>query len=199
MEPDPVQGVARGQHIPADVDPSFAEQGGDEVGKRRKIARGANAALGRDDWQRVPIDQRLESVDHRAANARETAAETEQLEQDHQSDDVARERFSEPARMRQDQVALEFGQPVARDSRVGEKPEAGVDPVDGLAARDDPLDRGGRGVDPLHARLVEARLGALPQAAQGRKVDSGGVERKHRRRSARIPALRTGAAMETGK
>jgi hypothetical protein len=54
--------------------------------------------------------------------------------------------------MRQDQIGLKLGEPIVGDARVGEQPEAGVDAVDGLAARDDPIDRGCRIGNALYGR-----------------------------------------------
>jgi hypothetical protein len=47
----------------------MAHQRGDQVGKRRQVARCADAALARDQRHRVAVEQRLERVDDQLAHA----------------------------------------------------------------------------------------------------------------------------------
>src|SRR5256885_15630185 len=89
---------------------------------------------------------------------------------------MARQRVAEPGAVRKDEVGLKLGKAVGRDARIGEHAEAGIDAVDRLAASDDALDRGGGAGDALHRGVVETRLGAGPQLAQGREVDVRRVE-----------------------
>ena len=144
--------------------------------ERGEVARRSDAALARDDRHRVAVEQALKRFDDDWADARITAAKAEQLEDDHQPDDVARQRLAEPGAVRQDQVALQIGQPFVGDARVGEQSEAGVDSVDRVAAGDDAFDRRGGGRDALHRRVVEGCGFALPKLAQGRELDRFGVE-----------------------
>ena len=126
------------------------------------------------------------------------AAEAEQFQHNHQPDDMARQRFAEPAAVRQDQIALQLGQPIVGDARVGEQPEAGVDAVDRVAAGDDPLDRSGGRRDALHRRVVEAGGLAVPELAQYGQINGGRIEGEH---GVRLPDLRVaaqGGAMLTG-
>ncbi len=154
------------------------------MGERRQIARGANAALARDDRHGIVIDQRLERVDDREPDARIAAAETEQLEDDHQPDDVARQRFAEAATVREDEIALQLSQPVGGNAGVGEQAEAGVDAIDGLSAGDDPFDRRGGGGDAIQAGGVESRVGAAPQLAERCEIDGFRIQLQ--------PTLRSG-------
>ena len=71
------------------------------------------------------------------------ATEAEQLQHDHQPDDVARERVAEPGAVRKDEVGLELGKTLVGDARVRQQAEAGVDAVNRLAARNDAVDRSG--------------------------------------------------------
>ena len=138
----------RGGHdVAGEVDAAFAHQRGDHVRERGEVARGADAALRRDDRHGVGVEQMLERVDDGAADPAVAAAEADQLEQDHHADGVARERVAEAAAVAEDQVALELAKLVGGDAGLGEQAEAGVDAVDGLAAGDDAVDRGGGGVD----------------------------------------------------
>ena len=134
--------------------------------ERREVARRADAALRRDERHGVAVEQRLERVDDLRPNARIAAAEAEQLEQDHQPRDVARQRVAETGAVRQDQVGLELGQAVVGNARVGEQAEAGVDAIDRLARGDDALDRGGGGGDALHRRVVERAAAPEPELAE---------------------------------
>ena len=108
-----------GRTLAGEVDPALAHQRGDQMGERGEVARRADAALRRDHRHGVAIEQGLERVDHDAADARMAAAEPEQLQHDHQPDDMARQRVAEPAAVRQDQVALQFGQPCRRGCASG--------------------------------------------------------------------------------
>ena len=134
------QRVGRAHHLPADIDRAIAHQRCRHVRKRREVARRADASLRRDQRHGVTIEQRLERVDDFAANAGVAAAEADQLENDHQPGDVARQRIAEAGAMRQDQVGLQLRQPMRGDSRVGEDAEACVDAIDGVAVRDDAVD-----------------------------------------------------------
>ncbi len=74
--------------------------------------------------------------------------------------------------MAENEIALERVEIAARDGRVGEKPEAGVHAIDGVAAGNDVLDRLGALVDARkrlrrngqgHRRLVDAAQGRQRQ------------------------------------
>src|SRR5215208_3470713 len=93
-------------------------------------------------------------------------AEAEQLEDDHQSRDVTRQRFPEAGAVRQDQVGLEFGKAIIGNASVREQAEASVDAIDGLARGDDAIDRNGSVGNTLHGGVVEAPIGTLPELAQ---------------------------------
>ena len=94
------------------------------------------------------------------------AAETKQLQNDHQPRDVARKRIAEAGAVRKDEICLKLGQALVRDARVGEEAEAGIDAVDGLAACDDALDRARGFGDAGHRGFVEPGLGSRPELPQ---------------------------------
>ena len=107
------------------------------------------------------------------------AAKAEQLEDDHQPRDVARQRVAEARAVRQDEVALQLGEAVVGDAGVGEEAETGVHAVDRLAPGDDPLDRGGGGWRCAawnSGRDARQRRSRVPQR---REVDCGGIELEH--------------------
>ena len=173
LEAEPLERGGGGHHLARQIDPPIADQRRDQVRKRREIAARADAALRRNQRHGVGVEQPLQRLDDERPNARMTAAKTEQLEDDHQPHDVARERIAEAGTVRQDEVGLQLGQPVVRDARVGEQAEAGIDAVDRLAAGNDALDRRGR----VARRAAWPRRrdghGAAPQLAAGERDASG--------------------------
>src|SRR4051812_6705288 len=83
---------------------------------------------------------------------------------------------AEPGAVGEYEVGLELGEAVVGDARVGEQAEAGVDPIDGLAAGDDAVDRSRRGSDAAEAAGVELGGCALPQLAEGSEIDGFGIQ-----------------------
>jgi hypothetical protein len=144
--------------------------------QRREVAAGSDAALRRDKRHGVGINQALQRFDYQRPHARISAPKTEQFQDDHQPGNVARERIAQACAVRQDQVRLKLGQPFVRNTRVGQQAEAGVDPVNRLAASNDAVDRRGRLGDALNGGIVETRLSAEPEPAQVVERDSFGVE-----------------------
>ena len=57
--------VGGGEDFAGEVDAAFAHQRGDQVRERGEVARGADAALRRDQRHGVGVEQGLERVDHR--------------------------------------------------------------------------------------------------------------------------------------
>src|SRR5512139_1781862 len=92
---------------------------------------------------------------------------------------MSRQHLPKPATVGQDQIALQFGQPLWRDPRIGQQAEASVDAINGFATRNDAFDGGGRGADTVEAGVVELAGRALPQLAESSEVDGGGVESHH--------------------
>ena len=176
LHAEPVERVAGGEDFALEVDPPLAHHRGDEVGERGEVARCADAALARDERHGVPVEQALERVDHQRANTGKSATEAEQLQDNHQPNDMARQCVAEPAAVRQDQVALQLGQAVGCDAGAGEQAEAGVDAVNRLAAGDDAVDRSGGDANAGEAGVVEAGGSAGPQLAQGGEVDGFGIQ-----------------------
>ena len=112
--------AAAGRIVAGDVDAAVAHQRRDQMRERGEVARRADAALARDHRHRVAVEQALERVDDQRPDARIAAAEAEQFQDDHQPDDVARQRLAEAGAVRQDQIALQLGQPVVGNAGVGE-------------------------------------------------------------------------------
>ena len=175
LEADLVQNID-GRHRTAHVDPAVTHQRRNKVSQRREVATSPDAALRGDDGHRIMIEQRLQGFDHDRPHTRMTAAEAEQLQHDHQPHHVAREGVAEPGAVRQDQVGLQLGKAVVRNTRVGEETEAGVDAVDRLATGDDALDRSGSVGDPLHRRVVEAHGRSGPDVTELVEGDHGRVK-----------------------
>ena len=152
---------------------------GDHVRERGEVARGADAALRGDERHGVGVEQRHERVDHFAADPAVAAAEADQLERIIMRTVLRGKRVAEAAAVAEDEVALELAELVGGDAGLGEQAEAGVDAVDGLAAGDDAIDRGGGGVDRGEGVVGEARGGAAPQVAQRVEGDGAGGEDDH--------------------
>ena len=68
--------------------------------------------------------------------------------------------------MREDEVGLKLGQPLMRDSGLGEEAEAGVDAVDGAARLHDPLHARLRGIDGVEGGGFEGNGRAAPDGAE---------------------------------
>ena len=75
------------------------------------------------------------------------AGEADHLQHHQQPHDARIERLAEPGTVREDQVALQFLEPVVRDAGLGEQAEAGIDAIDGAAAVEDAADRRRRRLD----------------------------------------------------
>ncbi len=147
LAPHLLERVGGGHHRAGKVDPSLPHQGGNHVRQRGEVARCADGPLRGDERHRVGVEQGLQCVDHFAADTRVAPAKANQLEDDHQPRDVARKSFAKPAAVRQDQVALQVGQPVGGNAGLREQAKAGVDSIDGLGRGNDAIDRGGGGID----------------------------------------------------
>src|ERR1700730_11101988 len=72
---------------------------------------------------------------------RKATCQAIRLEDQDQPDGTVVERLAGSRCMAQHEMALQSAQLVVRNARLGELAEAGVETVDGFAARDDPLDR----------------------------------------------------------
>ena len=94
------------RHFAGYVDTAKAHQGGDQMGKRRKVATGTDAALAWDDRHCVAIEQALQCIDYQWADAGMSATQSKQLQHDHQARHVPRKRIAKTRAVREDEVGL---------------------------------------------------------------------------------------------
>ncbi len=159
------------------------------MAERREVARGADRALARDAGQGVGLEQCEQPFHHVPPHSGMAAGEADHLGRHRQPDDGPAQILAQPAAVRQDQVALKLGQPVARNPGLREQPEAGIDPVDGAPARHDPPDAGGRGVDRRPGVRSELDGGSGPDGAKLGEGDGAGAEGDHRLVGAHGPTI----------
>ena len=125
------------------------------MGERREIAGRRRGALAGDDRRKTLPQARREEVDRGPAHPRGSLGEAGELQRHRQTNDRAGEGLADAGCVRQDEVALQGGEIDGRDAHAGELAEAGRDPVDGLAFRDDGGDRLRGCLDRAPARPVE--------------------------------------------
>ncbi len=123
------------------------------------------------------VAQRHQRLDHRPAHAGVAARERRRLQGDDQPHRRVVEQSAGPRRMRQDQRALQLGQPGVVDAGAGEQSESRVDAIDGPAAGDDSIHRLGRRVDGgPRGRIGHERLRRRPQPSQVGKTKRAGAQ-----------------------
>ena len=164
------EGQERRHDVAAELHLAAPDQRQREVGQRRQVARGARRSPGpaRRGGCRAPGSASRRSTSSRAA-ARVAEGQGVRPQEEHRPDDVARERRPDADRVAREQVLLEAAGVGRRDEGRGEVAEAGRDPVDDLAGRDEALDDGAGLCHPLAGVDVEDG----PGAAAGDRLDVG--------------------------
>ena len=142
--------VGARQHAPADARLALADQHRREMRERRQVARRADRPLRRNARHDAGVRDVHDQVDDFPAHARVPARERRGLQRHDEPDRRVVEQRPRSRAVRAHERALQLGQPRVVDARAREEAEAGVDAVDGIAAREDLRNRRGRGV---HARL----------------------------------------------
>ena len=135
------QRLARRHDAAVDARLAFADQHRREMRERRQVAGRADRSLRRNARHDAGIGERDERLDHRPAHARVAARERRRLERDDETHDGVVEQRPGAGAVRQHQRALQLRETRVVDARAREQAEAGVDAVDGLAGRDDAVDR----------------------------------------------------------
>jgi hypothetical protein len=139
--------------LAAHLGPSLADQHQRQVRQRRQVARGAHRALLGDHRVHAVVQEVEQALDHHRAHAREAARQHVGAQQGDGARLGAPQRGAGAAGVAADQVELQFLDPLVRDHRLGQPPEAGVDAVDHRAAGDRVLHHRARANDArLHAR-----------------------------------------------
>ena len=87
---------------------ALADHHGGHMGQRREIARSADGALFRDHRGDALVQHGLDQADQLDAHARSAAAERNELQRHDQPDDVIRQRRTNAAAMRQDEISLQL-------------------------------------------------------------------------------------------
>ena len=132
------------------------------MGERREVARGADRALRRHDGRDAALEHRLEQRERRRAHARGALGERIELQRHHEPRRGDGRGLADAGGVREHDVALELGEVRVGDADAGELAEAGVHPIDRLAARDDALRRRRR---PLRRARALAGSSATPAPA----------------------------------
>jgi hypothetical protein len=126
---------APGRRAPFELGFAFADEHQRDVGQRREIAAGADAALRRNDGRDAAIQQIAEAFRNERADAGKSLGEHVGADEHHAADFVASERRADSAGVRADHVALELLELLGRDANVGQQSDAGVDGVNRGVAR----------------------------------------------------------------
>ena len=140
-----------------------------QVGQRRQVARGAQAAAGRHDRVHGRVEHRDQQLDDLDADAGEPDGQGVGAEHEHGPHDLVGQRIADAGRVATDQVALELGGLIGRDPDVGQVAEAGRDAVDGLRPS-------------ATSRSITAREAAIRSAAAGSSDDRSPAPRHLDRR-----------------
>jgi hypothetical protein len=96
--------------------------------QRSEISGSANGALRRDDGQGAGFEQGQQALDHYRADAAVAAGKADHLQDHGQPDDPLGQGLAETATVRQDQVALQFEQPIVGNPLLREQAEAVLTP-----------------------------------------------------------------------
>ncbi|MNY07319.1 hypothetical protein D3C86_1401190 [compost metagenome] len=171
----------RGRHAAAIyIDIAHADQRARHMRQRGEVAAGAHRALGRDARRDAVVGQRQQRLDHGRAHARMTAREADGLHRQDQAHGVRREVRAGAHAVGEHEVALQLGQLVMRNARLGQLAEAGVDAVDHGVGVDDVLHGGLRRAHagPGRVRHRQAHLAPI-DAAQVGQGDVAGVQRQY--------------------
>ena len=146
------------------------------VRERREIAGGADRALA-GDHRRQPLGQQrfeqFHGLDPHTGGALRQAAE---LERHHQPDDRYRHGTADAGGMRQHDVSLQCSKVRGIDPDTGQFAEAGIDPVDRRAFREDGGYGPGRGFDDGIGGRIDGGGGAPINLAPCRKRDGAGTQ-----------------------
>ena len=170
---------APGRRAPSNSASPFADEHQRDVGERREIATGADAALRRNDGRDAAIQQIAQAFGDDGPDAGKTFGQHIGADEHHAADFVASQRRAHSAGVGADHVALELLQFFGRDANVGEQSDAGVDGVDRGVAERELFDHGARaehggesgGVD-LHglAQLRDARNSSKVRREPSREI-----------------------------
>ena len=136
-----------GRRSPSSVAFPYADQGGGQMGQRREVSRRADRAFGGDAGQQVGLQAGEDLVEDEGTYAGVAARQALDFQRHDQAGDVWRQVRAGAGRVGQDEAALQLGEFVCGDGGLGQKAEAGVHAVGGLAGRHDPRNRGGGGFD----------------------------------------------------
>ncbi len=117
------------------------------VRQRCEIARCADRSLCRDARIDLLVGQGQQRLNHFPADAGIALRKRCRFHYQNQPHNLIAQGFAGAGAMRQDQVALEFGQLVVVDTDAGELAEAGIDRVDRPAGRNQMRDRCKAGID----------------------------------------------------
>jgi hypothetical protein len=167
------QGQERRHHVPFELHLAAPDERQGEVGERREVAGRPDAPLLRHDG----VDAEGKEVDQPVDELRPAAgvAEGERVrpQEEHRPDDVARERRPDADGVAREEVLLEPAGVCRRDVRGRQVAEAGGDPVDDRALRDEPLHHGA-GLGHAGPRVdVERHAGAAATRPPRRRTGRG--------------------------
>ncbi len=132
------------------------------MGKRCKIAGGADRALFRDDRNDAARHHRFDQPHNVEPDAGGTTAERNELQRHDETHDIFRQRLADAAAMGKDEIALECGDIGAVDLDRGKFAEAGIDAVNRRIAGSDLGNAFRRLEDPRIKRRIEFCRNAGP-------------------------------------
>ncbi|MEY9166480.1 hypothetical protein ABIE78_004599 [Sinorhizobium fredii] len=122
---------------PRDEGFAMAHHHGGHMGERCEVAGSTDRTLFRDQRDDALFEHSFDQPNKLEAHAGGAASKRDQLQGEDQAHDVFRQRLTDAAAMREDEIALQGRHVGTVDLDGGEFAEAGIDAVDGGAARDD--------------------------------------------------------------
>ena len=183
VRPASRRATSAGTRAPPTKNVAEAHQGGGEMRERRKVAGGTDGSLAGHDGHKARFEAGRKMRRRRPAYARGALREARELQRHGEAHDGNGQRLADARRVREHEIALEYGEIAALDLHARELSEAGVDAVDRLALGDDRGDRPRARLDRRATRRVEAcRSAAIDLAPKGeghgtRNERDGGVHR----------------------
>ena len=181
--PSPARSSAAdaGSDLAAEARLADADHRRRHMGERGEIARRADRALRRHDRRDAARKHRFEERERRRPHARRALRQRAELQRHHEPRRGDGRRLADAGCVRQHDVALELDEIRVGDADAGELAEAGVHPIDRLAAGDDALDRRRAGGDAQGALGIERHAAAgMDGAPVGERGGAGDQANCHR-------------------
>ena len=140
---------------------ALADEGQGHVGQGGQVPAGPERAVLVHDGGDAGVEQGDDGVDHHRPHPRVAHGQGPGPQQHHGPHDLGLDQRPHAGGVRADEPPLQLLPPLGRDGRVGQRPEAGGDAVDGLVGGGVGLDDGGAAGQRLAGVVTDRHLGAV--------------------------------------